>query len=121
METMLAPPDPTIHLAQHLEDFVRRASEAPLPDPLGAERLAARAVAGDAGARDSLVRAHLRLVVDEAIRYRGVGDRMRDLVPQAFDALVDAAREYRPPSDEGFTAYARRSIRSALTGRYGPH
>ena len=86
-----------------------------------AERLAARAAAGDASARDSLVRAHLRLVVDEAIRYRGVGDRMRDLVPQAFDALVEAAREYTPPSDEGFTAYARRSIRSALTGRYGPH
>lgn len=118
---MLAFLDTDLRPRRALDAFVRRASEAPLPSPAEAQRLAECAAEGDEAARETLVRSLLRLVVDEAIRHRGVGQRMRDLVPAGLDALVDAATAYRPPDDGPFVDFAVARVRAAMGRPFGPH
>jgi len=65
-------------------------------------------------ARDSLVRAHLRVAVDEAIRARGLGTRQDRLVRTAARALVEAAPLYDPSTEGRFRDYARRIVRRAI-------
>ncbi len=109
-----------MHLAasRAIQDFVRRASDAPLPGPGEAERLASRASQGDDSARDLLVQAHLRLVVDEAIRYRGEESRVRDLIPLGMAALESAAEGYAASDGQRFTSFARARIRQAMGRRF---
>ena len=113
--------DPSSGGGLALRELVRRASDAPFPAPSETERLAGAAAAGDDDALDALVQGLMRLVVDEAIRCRGVGQRARDLVPDGVDALVASARDYRPAADGPFPSYARRRIRQAMGRRFGPH
>lgn len=117
-------PSPLPHGTQRrdpIRDFVRRASEVPLPDPDEAKRLARAAASGDEEARTALVRTHHRLVLDEAIRHRGAEVRVRDLLPDGVRALEEAAAEYRPRADDTFTRFARSRIRAAMGRRFGPN
>ena len=107
--------------AESLQDFVRRACETPVPSPVEADRLARAASDGDESAARRLMSAYARLVVDEAIRHRSDGARMRDLVPYGIEALADATRRYRPRADDTFARFARTAIREAMGRRFAPH
>jgi DNA-directed RNA polymerase sigma subunit (sigma70/sigma32) len=110
--------DPISYLGSgSLSDFVRDASEAPLPDPVEDQRLALAANHGDGRALDLLIRTHLRLVVDVAIVLRGDVPVSR-LIPAGLRGLVQAADRFDPARDGAFAAFARplvrREMRAAL-------
>ena len=103
-----------------LDELVRRASAPPLAAET--ERSLARdAATGDESAREQLVAAHLRDVLDEAIAHRGGGVSVDSLVRRGLDGLVHAAAEYDPAKHAPFATYARRNIRRAMRAHLFPH
>jgi RNA polymerase primary sigma factor len=82
------------------------------------KRLARCVCAGDAEARDLLVRANLRLVVSIARRYVGRGLPLADLISEGNLGLLRAVEEYDPDRNTRFSTYAsywvKKSIRRAL-------
>lgn len=96
-----------------VEDLVFGASDVPVLDDAEEARLAVRCAAND-DARWELVRSHLRVAVDEAIRNRGLGARQDVLVREAARALVEAAPDYDPLRHGSFSSYARRIVRAAI-------
>lgn len=103
-----------------LDALVRAASEVPIPDPEEERRLARAARDGDESARETLVRTHLRLVVDEAIRYHDTVREMSALLPRGVEGLRAAVVRFEPDRHGRFGAYAREwirlEIRNATTG-----
>lgn len=93
-----------------LDDLVRRACEAPLAED-EERRLEAGVAGGDAEARDALVLAHVKDVVDEAIAQRGGGVAVQTLIRRGLAALVRASETYDPVRDGEFAGYARPLIR----------
>jgi DNA-directed RNA polymerase sigma subunit (sigma70/sigma32) len=96
-----------------VEDLIVGASDVPVLDDAEEARLAVRCAANDE-ARWELVRSHLRVAVDEAIRNRGLGARQEVLVREAVRALVEAAPDYDAVSHGSFASYARRIVRAAI-------
>ncbi|HET8653996.1 MAG TPA: RNA polymerase sigma factor RpoD/SigA [Longimicrobiaceae bacterium] len=94
--------------------------------PLNEERereLARAARAGDASAREALVCASLRYVVVTALRYRGRGLDLEDLVQEGNAGVVAAVDRFDPERGVRFTHYAywwiRRGIYLALQEQVG--
>jgi len=86
----------------------------------GEEReLASRIEVGDAEARDTLVRANLRLVVCIARGYIGRGLPLEDLIAEGNMGLLRAVEGFDPAAGTRFSTYAtywiRQSIRRALS------
>src|SRR5262249_45850981 len=85
--------------------------------------LAYRVQAGDPAARDHLVRANLRLVVNVARAYQGRGVDLPDLIAEGNLGLLRAAEAFDPDMQTRFSTYAsfwvKQSLRRALisTGR----
>lgn len=97
-----------------LADLVARASNTRILDEREEAQLVGRCVSGQDAALDVLVRAHLRVAVDEAIRNRGLGARQDRLARAAARALVESAPEYDPAQHGSFSAWARRIVREAI-------
>src|SRR5256714_12512371 len=107
------------HAAQSpLETYLRDINETPL---LGAEEekeLAYRIEEGDTEARDHLVRANLRLVVNIARGYAGKGLGLEDLIAEGNLGLLRAVQGFDPTMNTRFSTYAsywiKQSIKRAL-------
>jgi RNA polymerase primary sigma factor len=101
-----------------LDTYLAEIDRTPLLTPAAERELAYRIAAGDAAARDRLVRANLRLVVRIARDYRGKGLSLEDLVAEGNLGLVRAAEGFDPAAGCRFATYAsywvKQSIRSAL-------
>lgn len=100
-----------------LQDVVELATATPHPPKAETERLLANAAGGDTAALETLVKANLRSVVDEAIRHRGEGQHVRELVRAGIRGLVSAIRapqELGGTQDGGFPEQARRAIRREI-------
>jgi len=95
-------------------DLVSMASSQPLLSDQEEEGLILRIQAGDADAVEDLVRACLRIAIDEAIRSRGLGLPQRELVRIGVRSLVDAAQAYEPGLHGRFADHARASVRETL-------
>ena len=95
-------------------DLVARASNTRILDEREEALLVGRCVSGQDAALDALVRAHLRVAVDEAIRNRGLGARQDRLARAAARALVESAPEYDPGEHGSFSDWARRIVREAI-------
>ena len=111
-------------LRSALRAAAERAADVPLeppsegkrrePDPEAVERLARRAKAGDAQAREQLIE-RLQPFVDALARsYRTAGLDHRDLVPEGIVGLLRALRRYDPDRGTPFRAWATWWIRQAL-------
>lgn len=94
-------------------EIVAWASDAPLLDPGEEARLQDQCVA-DAAALEQLVRTHLRVAIDEAIRSRGLGLSQDRLVRMAARALVEAAPSFDPRRHGSFHDYAQEVVRTAI-------
>jgi len=86
--------------------------------------LSKRVMDGDAEARDLLIRANLRLVVDVAKRYAYTGIPMADLIGDGNIGLIRAAGDYDYTRGTRFSTYAVWWIRQTIdrsvtnTGRF---
>ena len=84
----------------------------PVLDRQEEHELAVRAARGDERARERLVRSNLRYVVSVALKYRGYGVRLADLIAEGNLGLVVAAHKFDPERGTRFVTYAGYWIRA---------
>jgi RNA polymerase nonessential primary-like sigma factor len=86
----------------------------PLLDAAAERDLAARARAGELAARQALIEANLRLVVNAARAYPGRGLPMIDLIAEGNLGLIRAVEKFDPDRGFRFSTYAMWWIREAI-------
>jgi RNA polymerase primary sigma factor len=101
-----------------LETYLREINETRLLSADEELQLAARIAMGDAEARDHMVRANLRLVVNIARGYLGKGLGLQDLIEEGNLGLLRAVEGFDPTIGTRFSTYAsywiKQSIKRAL-------
>src|SRR5207249_7676495 len=101
-----------------LETYLREINETPLLSADLEKQLAYRIEDGDAEARDQMVRANLRLVVNIARGYTGKGLGLQDLIEEGNLGLLRAVQGFDPSLNTRFSTYAsywiKQSIKRAL-------
>src|SRR5438094_6401301 len=101
-----------------LETYLREINETPLLNAEQEKQLAYRIEGGDGEARDQMVRANLRLVVNIARGYTGKGLSLQDLIEEGNLGLLRAVEGFDPSMNTRFSTYAsywiKQSIKRAL-------
>jgi RNA polymerase primary sigma factor len=101
-----------------LETYLREINETPLLTAQEEKSLAYRIGEGDTQARDRMVRANLRLVVNIARSYTGKGLGLQDLIEEGNLGLLRAVEGFDPTMNTRFSTYAsywiKQSIKRAL-------
>lgn len=101
-----------------LETYLREINETPLLTADQEKQLAYRIEGGDNAARDQMVRANLRLVVNIARSYTGKGLGLQDLIEEGNLGLLRAVEGFDPSMNTRFSTYAsywiKQSIKRAL-------
>ncbi len=101
-----------------LETYLREINETSLLSAAEEQELAIRIGEGDAPARDRMVRANLRLVVNIARGYSGKGLGLQDLIEEGNLGLLRAVEGFDPAMGTRFSTYAsywiKQSIKRAL-------
>jgi RNA polymerase primary sigma factor len=101
-----------------LETYLREINETSLLSAADEQELAGRIAQGDAEARDRMVRANLRLVVNIARGYSGKGLGLQDLIEEGNLGLLRAVEGFDPHMGTRFSTYAsywiKQSIKRAL-------
>lgn len=107
-----------------LETYLRDINETPLLTADDEKRLAVAIGKGDALARDHMVRANLRLVVNIARGYVGKGLALQDLIEEGNIGLLRAVEGFDPNVGTRFSTYAsywiKQSIKRALVNTAKP-
>lgn len=96
------------------DPYLSEIAATPLLDSAGERDLGLRVAAGDAEARDLLVRANLRLVVALARGFRGRGVAREDLVAEGNLGLMRAAESFDPGCGTRFATYASYWIKQLM-------
>lgn len=106
------------HLQSPLETYLREINETRLLTAEEEQSLARLVGKGDAEARDRMVRANLRLVVNIARNYVGKGLALQDLIEEGNLGLLRAVEGFDPEMGTRFSTYAsywiKQSIKRAL-------
>ncbi len=97
-----------------LETYLRQINETPLLKADEERELAYRIEEGDAAARDQMVRANLRLVVNIARSYTGKGLPLQDLIAEGNLGLMRAAEGFDPSMNTRFSTYASYWIKQSI-------
>lgn len=101
-----------------LETYLREINETALLSAADERELAERIALGDPQARDRMVRANLRLVVNIARGYVGKGLALQDLIEEGNLGLLRAVEGFDPNVGTRFSTYAsywiKQSIKRAL-------
>ncbi len=101
-----------------LETYLREINETALLSAADEQELAIRIGQGDTQARDRMVRANLRLVVNIARGYTGKGLGLQDLIEEGNLGLLRAVEGFDPGVGTRFSTYAsywiKQSIKRAL-------
>jgi len=101
-----------------LETYLREINETALLTADEEKSLSRSISAGDASARDRMVRANLRLVVNIARGYSGKGLPLQDLIEEGNLGLLRAVEGFDPDMNTRFSTYAsywiKQSIKRAL-------
>src|SRR6516225_5610769 len=101
-----------------LETYLREINETALLSANEEKELAYRIEEGDSEARDRMVRANLRLVVNIARGYTGKGLGLQDLIEEGNLGLLRAVEGFDPSMNTRFSTYAsywiKQSIKRAL-------
>src|SRR5260370_13691059 len=109
---------PSESVQSPLETYLREINETPLLNAEEEKQLAYRIETGDSEARDRMVRANLRLVVNIARGYAGKGLGLQDLIAEGNLGLLRAVEAFDPSMNTRFSTYAnywiKQSIRRAL-------
>ena len=101
-----------------LETYLREINETPPLSAKDEQELAAAIAEGDVRARDQMVRANLRLVVNISRGYTGKGLGLQDLIEEGNVGLLRAVEGFDPGVGTRFSTYAsywiKQSIKRAL-------
>src|SRR5437763_3902504 len=101
-----------------LESYLREINETALLTADEEKMLARRIAGGDQSARDRMVRANRRLVVNIARGYVGKGLALQDLIEEGNLGLLRAVEGFAPAMNTRFSTYAsywiKQSIKRAL-------
>lgn len=101
-----------------LETYLREINETALLSAADERELATKIGNGDTAARDRMVRANLRLVVNIARGYSGKGLGLQDLIEEGNLGLLRAVEGFDPAMGTRFSTYAsywiKQSIKRAL-------
>jgi RNA polymerase primary sigma factor len=101
-----------------LETYLREINETALLSAEEEQMLAGQIAEGDVRARDRMVRANLRLVVNIARGYTGKGLSLQDLIEEGNLGLLRAVEGFDPSMGTRFSTYAsywiKQSIKRAL-------
>ena len=101
-----------------LESYLREINVTPLLTADEEKSLARRIGAGDAGARDHMIRANLRLVVNISRSYTNRGLPLPDLIEEGNLGLMRAVEGFDPEMGTRFSTYAsywiKQSVKRAL-------
>jgi RNA polymerase primary sigma factor len=101
-----------------LETYLREINETALLSAKDERELATSIACGDVHARDRMVRANLRLVVNIARGYTGKGLGLQDLIEEGNLGLLRAVEGFDPAMGTRFSTYAsywiKQSIKRAL-------
>jgi RNA polymerase primary sigma factor len=97
-----------------LEAYLREINETPLLSAEQEKDLAYRIEEGDSAARDQMVRANLRLVVNIARGYTGRGLDLQDLIAEGNLGLLRAVEAFDPSMDTRFSTYASYWIKQSI-------
>lgn len=101
-----------------LETYLREINETALLTADEEKSLSRSITAGDGAARDRMVRANLRLVVNIARGYTGKGLPLQDLIEEGNLGLLRAVEGFDPDMNTRFSTYAsywiKQSIKRAL-------
>jgi RNA polymerase primary sigma factor len=97
-----------------LETYLREINETALLTA-DQEKSLARAIAGgDHSARDQMVKANLRLVVNIARGYTGKGLALQDLIEEGNLGLLRASEGFEPSMNTRFSTYASYWIKQSI-------
>src|SRR6186997_2461940 len=101
-----------------LETYLREINETSLLTADEEKSLARKIATGDTNARDQMVRANLRLVINIARGYTGKGLALQDLIEEGNLGLLRAVEGFDPAIGTRFSTYAsywiKQSIKRAL-------
>lgn len=95
--------------------YVKQVAETALLSIEEEKVLADRIQAGDADAKELLIKANLRLVIKLANRYTGYGIPLQDLVAEGNTGLIRAAEGFKNDKGAKFSTYASIWIRQRIT------
>ena len=111
-------PESSAPVQTPLETYLREINETALLTAEDERAFAQRIGAGDVEARDRMVRANLRLVVNIARGYTGKGLGLQDLIEEGNLGLLRAVEGFDPEMGTRFSTYAsywiKQSIKRAL-------
>ena len=96
-----------------LASYLAEVRRTPLLSPEAEAALGRRIVQGDEQALQELVKGNLRFVVQVALKYRGHGLPLADLINEGNLGLLHAARKFDPTRGTRFITYAVWWIRQA--------
>ena len=105
---------PTGAVQNPLETYLKEINETPLLNADMEKTLARRIATGDSSARDHMVRANLRLVVNIARGYTGKGLPLQDLIEEGNLGLLRAVEGFDPERDIRFSTYASYWIKQSI-------
>ncbi|HEX3313978.1 MAG TPA: RNA polymerase sigma factor RpoD/SigA [Gemmataceae bacterium] len=109
---------PSAAVQTPLETYLREINETALLSAKDEQELATAIGLGDTRARDRMVRANLRLVVNIARGYTGKGLGLQDLIEEGNLGLLRAVEGFDPGMNTRFSTYAsywiKQSIKRAL-------
>jgi RNA polymerase primary sigma factor len=109
---------PSLSVQSPLETYLREINETSLLSADDEHQLAIAIGNGDVRARDRMVRANLRLVVNIARGYTGKGLGLQDLIEEGNLGLLRAVEGFDPAMGTRFSTYAsywiKQSIKRAL-------
>ncbi len=97
-----------------LETYLREINETALLSAADERELAAQIAEGDVRARDRMVRANLRLVVNIARGYTGKGLSLPDLIEEGNLGLLRAVEGFDPDVGTRFSTYASYWIKQSI-------
>src|SRR5712692_3387170 len=97
-----------------LETYLREIDHTPLLTAAEEKALALRIEDGDSEARDHMVRANLRLVVNIARSYTGKGLGLQDLIAEGNLGLMRAVEGFDPSMNTRFSTYASYWIKQSI-------
>jgi RNA polymerase primary sigma factor len=97
-----------------LETYLREIDATPLLKAEEEKALAYRIEEGDSEARDHMVRANLRLVVNIARTYLGKGLSLQDLIEEGNLGLLRAVEGFDPSMNTRFSTYASYWIKQSM-------